>query len=190
MDGSATLSGTVGGALAAYRIANAIPEDDGERASWACKLGPITLRLPNFAWRRRAVLAHDLHHLATGYPCSLKGECQMAAWEFAAGPMPHWAASLFCIPLIPLGLLWAPRQTWRAFRHGRRCNSLHGRMLDSDYLEAPLTNLSLSVEGKGRDDLLLDVPLFAFLVICGTLAIVLYLALAMFPLAAAWLALA
>ncbi len=194
MDGALAQSSTIGGALAAYRAANAIPQDDAERTSWTCKLGRWTLRLPNFAWRRRAVLAHDLHHLATGYPCSLKGECQIAAWEFAAGPMPHWVASLFCSPLIPLGFIWAPWQTWRAFRDGRRCCSLHGQPLGADVLAAPLASLSLSLslsdEREGRDNLLHDALLFALLVGRGTAAILLSLVLAMLPFAALWWAMA
>ena len=190
MDGSLAHGSTIGEALAVHRAANAIPQDDAERAEWTYKLGPWTHRLPNFAWRRRAVLAHDLHHMATGYPCSLKGECQIAAWEFAAGPMPHWAASLFCVPLVLLGLLWTPRRTWQAFRQGRRCHSLHGQPLDAAFLDAPLTRLNLRDEEAARGGLLVDVLLFTLLVGRGTAAIVLYLALGMLPFAALWWALA
>ena len=129
---------TVGEALAAFRLANGLATDESLRRSWTCKLGSLTLRLPNFAWRRKAILAHDLHHLLTGYPCTLRGECQMAAWEFGAGPMPHWAASLFCLPLIPWGLIWWPRSTWHAFIRGRRSQSLHGAASLDRFLLAPL----------------------------------------------------
>lgn len=95
------------------------------------------MRLPNFAWRRRAILAHDLHHMLTGYPCTLRGEFQIAAWEFGAGPMPHWAAALFCLPLIAAGLLWSPRRMVRAFRAGRHAHSLHGSMEIAALLNLP-----------------------------------------------------
>ena len=129
---------TLGAALVEFRRANGLPADETASASWTCRLGPVTLRLPNFAWRRRAILAHDLHHVLTGYPCTLGGECQMAAWEFGAGRMPHWGAALFCMPLVPLGLLWAPRHMLRAFVDGRRSHSLHDSKAIDRLLAAPL----------------------------------------------------
>jgi hypothetical protein len=117
---------TLGEALAQFRHANALVADESTQAWWTCKFGPVALQLPNFQWRRRAVLAHDLHHVVTGYPCGLRGEFQMAAWEFGAGPMPHPAAAAFCLPLIVAGLCWSPRRIWRAYRAGRRSRTLHG----------------------------------------------------------------
>jgi hypothetical protein len=129
---------TLRDALVAFRQANGLPADEAANASWSCQLGPLTLRLPNFAWRREAILAHDLHHVLTGYPCTLRGECQTAAWEFAAGRMPHRAAALFCLPLLPLGLVWTPRRMLQAFRLGRRSRSLHGSNAIDRLLAAPL----------------------------------------------------
>jgi hypothetical protein len=106
--------------------------------------------LPNFAWRRRALLAHDLHHLLTGYPCTLRGECCIAAWEFGAGKMPHWAASAFCMPLILLGLVTSPSATWRAFCRGRRGRSLHGLERLDHIVAAPLQAASTVVAQGGR----------------------------------------
>jgi hypothetical protein len=129
---------TVGEALAAFRAVNGIAADEASRASWTCRLGPVTLRLPNFAWRRNAILAHDLHHLLTGYPCTMRGEFQVAAWEFGASPMPHWGATLFCLPLVLLGLCWAPRRMLLAFLGGRRSRSLHRSGAIDRLLATPL----------------------------------------------------
>lgn len=96
-----------------------------ETASWSCPVGPVTLRLPNFRWRRRAIAAHDLHHAMTGYPMTMRGEYQLAAWEFGAGRYPHWGATLLCAPLILIGLCWSPAAIWRAWRAGRRTRSLY-----------------------------------------------------------------
>lgn len=96
--------------------------------SWTCRVGPLTLRFPNFAWRRRALAAHDLHHLMTGYPMTMRGECQMAAWELGAGRYPHWGATMFCTPLILLGLIWSPAAIWRAYRSGRSSQSLYSAL--------------------------------------------------------------
>jgi hypothetical protein len=101
-------------------------ESGGEAAaSWTCAIGPLTLRLPNFGWRRRALRAHDLHHLMTGYPMTMRGEFQMAAWEIGAGRYPHWGATMMCAPLILAGLFWSPKATWRAWRAGRGSRSLY-----------------------------------------------------------------
>lgn len=127
---------TIGEALASLR-AEAGFEADTAR-TWRCRLGPVTLRLPNFGWRRDAIFRHDLHHVITGYPCTMRGEFQMAAWEFAAGRYPHPAATAFCAPLVLAGLLWSPGSIWRAFLAGRRSRSLYGRELTEELLRSPL----------------------------------------------------
>jgi hypothetical protein len=129
---------TVGEALIEFRKANGLTADEASNSRWTCRLGPISVRLPNFEWRRRAILAHDLHHVLTGIPCGLRGEMQMAAWEFGAGPMPHWGATLFCLPLVVAGLFWTPRRVLRAFLAGRRSRSLHGSQAIDDLLATPL----------------------------------------------------
>ena len=132
----ATIGPSVGEALVEFRKAAGL-DCESASTSWTCRLGPLALRLPNFKWRRQAILAHDLHHILTGYPCTMRGEFQMAAWEFGAGPMPHWGATLFCLPLVLAGLFWAPRRMLLAFVAGRRSCSLHGRAIDA-LVVAPL----------------------------------------------------
>ena len=142
---------TLRAALTAFRAANGLSTREAEQPTWACRLGPFTLRFPNFAWRRRAIEAHDLHHVLTGTPCTLRGECRMAAWEFAAGRMPHWGAAAFCLPLVLFGALAAPQTTWRAFLAGRCARSLHGVTLDADILDAPLPAARVSVHACQSD---------------------------------------
>jgi hypothetical protein len=108
------------------------------------------LRLPNFQWRRAALTAHDLHHVITRYPCTMRGECLVTAWEFGAGTMPHWAATLFFLPLVLAGTLWSPRRMFRAFRHGRRTESLHGRTITDAMLDAPLVPTADAAAPGGR----------------------------------------
>jgi hypothetical protein len=145
-------SRSVGEALAEFRRLNGIPRDEAERAFWNCRLGPLSVRLPNFNWRKSAILAHDLHHVMTAYPCTLRGECQMAAWEFGAGRMPHWAARVFCLPLMLLGFVWSPRPVWTAFLSGRRSHSLHGVALDQRILAAPFDVLRADLAAPQRRD--------------------------------------
>lgn len=131
---------TLGEALQVFRQANGLQPDEAARRSWRCRLGPVRLPLPNFVWRRRAIEAHDLHHVLTGYPCTMCGEAQMAAWEFGAGKMPHWAAALFCLPFIVIGLLCAPQLTFHAFGAGRQSRSLHGMVDPGRWLALPLSD--------------------------------------------------
>ncbi|HEY8146841.1 MAG TPA: hypothetical protein VIG06_29375 [Kofleriaceae bacterium] len=111
-------------------------------ARWVkLKMGPIPLAFPNTAARRRAVPLHDLHHVATGYATSWTGEAEISAWELAAGCGRYWAAWGLDIGGALVGLLIAPRRTWRAFRRGRRCRSLYRAELTGDLLDMPVAEL-------------------------------------------------
>jgi hypothetical protein len=138
---TSTNSLTVREALAAFHRVHHLDPDATNAASWTCGIGPVTLRLPNFAWRRAAILHHDLHHVLTGYSCTIRGECQMATWEFAAGRFPHPGATLFCLPLVAAGLVWSPGAIWSAFQRGRRGHSLYGVDLTDTFLRSSVTTL-------------------------------------------------
>jgi hypothetical protein len=104
-----------------------LPSDGGRSAGdWALmNLGPVRIRFSNFAWRQRALACHDLHHLLTGYPCTVAGELQIAAWEFAAGRFPNVFSTLFCLPLVGIGALAMPTRSFAAFVRGRRSLTLY-----------------------------------------------------------------
>lgn len=110
---------------AAIEILRRQPAGSETRRFWPCRIGPLTVYFPNFRWRRDAILAHDLHHLMTGYPMTMRGEFQMAAWELGAGRYRHWGATLFCSPLLFTGLLWSPLRMIEAYRAGRATSSLY-----------------------------------------------------------------
>lgn len=130
---------TVGEAVRRFRDANGLCHDEHLARVWIVRAGLVTLWLPNFAWRRRAIDAHDMHHFLTGYPCTVMGEFQIAAWELAAGRYPHWGATLFCAPLVVLGLFWDPCAIISAWAHGRRSHSLYTAANPDALLEAPMT---------------------------------------------------
>ena len=110
-----------------FRAAHGVPPDGAQGQShWYLGRGLLHVRMPNFAWRRRALPLHDAPHLLTGYPCTPAGEMQMAAWEFAAGRFPHAGATAFCLPLVGMGAVCFPRRTFAAFVRGRRSRSLYG----------------------------------------------------------------
>jgi hypothetical protein len=136
---------SVAEALALFRATNDVPANSATAAHWFFGLGPLRIHLPNFQWRRRAVERHDLHHILTGYPCSIRGEFQMAAWEFAAGRYPHAGATAICLPLIAGGAIFTPRSLWRAFADGRRARSLYAIELSDRLRHGPLDALVLQV---------------------------------------------
>jgi hypothetical protein len=157
---------TLGEALAAYQRAHRLDPSPATAASWTFKFGPLTLRLPNFAWRREAILRHDLHHVLTGYDCTMRGECQMATWEFAAGRFPHPGATLFCLPLVAAGLVWSPRAIWSAFRRGRSGCSLYGVELTDTLLRtSPSAVIETVRRLQKRTSPAGDIVAFAWLVV-------------------------
>ena len=108
---------------------------------WYLGRGLLHIRVPNFGWRKRAIVRHDLHHLLTGYPCTPKGEMEMAAWEFAAGRFPHPGATAFCLPLVGMGAVVSPRRTFAAFVRGRRGTSLYATPLSDEVLASRIVDL-------------------------------------------------
>jgi hypothetical protein len=76
-----------------------------------------SLRIPNPESRRRAVRFHDLHHVATGYGTDKVGEGEISAWELRRGlrPLGLYVRALVVSGAL-IGLLIAPRRTWRAYR--------------------------------------------------------------------------
>lgn len=139
------MSATVGDALRAFRIENGLCLNEREARLWIVRADLVVFPLPNFAWRRRAIDAHDVHHILTGYPCTCEGEVLVAAWEWGAGRFPHWGATLFCLPIVIAGLLFMPGPTLAAWRRGRLSRSLY-RHVDLDRLhDLPVTYAQMLV---------------------------------------------
>jgi hypothetical protein len=111
--------------LARLRAQHGIAGSYDATRTWPFRVGPLVVPVPNFSWRRAAIQRHDLHHILNGFPFNMRGEFQVATWEFAAGRYPHLGASLLLLPLVVLGLFWSPRAIWRAFMMGRRGTSLY-----------------------------------------------------------------
>ncbi len=142
---------TVGDALAKFRKENGLETAATTSPFWRCRVGPVNLVFPNFRWRREAIVSHDLHHVLTGYSCSMRGEFQLATWEFAAGRFPHPAATLFCLPLVVAGICWSPRAIWRAYLDGRRSRSLYGLRGKDDLLNASFEAVRESFNPRQAD---------------------------------------
>ena len=133
---------TVRDALADYYGRMNAPRDgSGALASRWAPLARWPIALPNFAWRKRALPVHDLHHVLLGYPCTPGGEFEMAAWEFAAGRFRHAGATAFCLPLVGLGALVHPHRSFAAFVRGRAGRSLYPVGLTPEMLASPIEDV-------------------------------------------------
>jgi len=133
---------TAGEALADFRAANGIAPGADQASHFSVRIGPLTLRFANAAWRRRAVAAHDLHHVLTGYGCTVIGEFEMAAWEASSGGFPSTAALAVCGVLVLGGLALAPRRTVAAWRRGKAWRNLHLVSIEDALLDRPLAEIT------------------------------------------------
>jgi len=139
---------TVRKAREKYFTENNFGEDGGYGRKWVpLKFGMFTLMLYNSRARRRAVPLHDLHHIATGYPTSPKGEAQIAIWELSAGTHDMWFAFFINLPALMYGFVLWPKDSLAAWRRGRRSHSLYCREFDEGLLELTVHELrSLTVD--------------------------------------------
>lgn len=114
-------------ALARYYAAHGLPADGGASDPWfRVHIGPVTLRLPNPPARRRAVLYHDINHLATGYNTQFgDGEVSIAAFEVAAGCGRFGIVWYINLTMFAIGLLLRPIAVFRAFVRGRHSASIY-----------------------------------------------------------------
>lgn len=139
--------------------------------TWPFTIGPVTIPMPNFSWRRAAIQRHDLHHMLTGYPFTMRGEFQVATWEFAAGRYPHWGATLLLLPLVVIGLLWSPTAIWRAFMKGHGELSLYRPEMCEAAGRLSLEVLVERTRVQGRNNRATDVAAFAWLIVQSALVI-------------------
>lgn len=142
---------TVRAALAQLLAARGMPADSGVAQRWVrVRLLGVPVVFPNFAARRRVLVAHDVHHLLTGYDVTWTGEGEIGAWELRTGCRRLWAAWMFNGGGFLFGLVIAPRRTFRAFVRARACTNFYG---------ADAARVSALPVGAARRELGLDRPL-------------------------------
>jgi hypothetical protein len=125
-----------------YYAASDLPADGGfSSATVTYPIGRWRLTLPNVDARRRALPLHDLHHLATGYPTTWRGEGQIGAWELGSGCFGYGAAWGLAFGAFSAGLLIAPGRMWKAFVRGRRSDSLFRHEWDDRWLDLTVGEL-------------------------------------------------
>ena len=110
-------------------------------AHWvSIKIGPIPFAYPNTKARKRLVLAHDLHHVLTGYGADLAGEAELGAWELGTGVRDR-SAVRYEIRVLGFMLPRFPGRLRTAFVRGRHCQNLLGRDLDDATLTRTVADL-------------------------------------------------
>jgi hypothetical protein len=134
-------SWTVERARDEYLAANGFALADYDKRWVRLQVGPIPVFFPNTAARRKAVPLHDLHHVATGYATTWRGEAEISAWELGAGCGRFFAAWILDLGGAAVGMLIAPRRTWRAFRRGRRSRTLYKRGWSDEQLGMTVAEL-------------------------------------------------
>jgi hypothetical protein len=114
----------------------------GYTEKWAkIMVGPLPVFIPNTAARKRALPLHDLHHVVTGYATTYRGEGEIAAWELAGGCSDYHAARGLNTVAFGIGLVIAPRATYRAFMRGRRSRTLYTGLDPDELLELTVGEL-------------------------------------------------
>ncbi len=123
-----------------YNLSN-----DGGQSSPHVKIeltNKLFLYIPNFDARRKAVFKHDVHHMATGYASTFKGETEIGAWEIASGCRHYWVAFVLDMSGMMTGLLFNPLGVYKAFVRGRRTKNLYRDSLtDEQIMNMPLSSI-------------------------------------------------
>ena len=102
--------------------------DDWLGSSWVrFPVGAKTIPVFPLWGLKKAHVAHDVHHALLGYPTSIRGECELAAWELASGGC-RWNVVFWVdrLAVLVLGFVLCPFATCRAARRGRRHQNLYG----------------------------------------------------------------
>jgi len=96
------------------------------------KVGPLPLRLPSTAARKRVLPLHDIHHALTGYRADIMGEAEIGAWELGSGLGRHVVGYVLDLLTLSWSTLLAPRRVFRAFLRGRRSGNFYRDPLPLD----------------------------------------------------------
>jgi len=149
--------------------------DDGGQSNPRVKVEltkKIFLYIPNFDARRKAVLKHDVHHIATGYTSTFKGETEIGAWEIASGVRHYWVAFVLDMSGMMTGMLFNPLGVYKAFVRGRRTKNLYSdNLTDEQIMNTPLStikdNLLLNTYPGNKLGNVADLFLFILLILFG-----------------------
>ncbi|MEA2338141.1 MAG: hypothetical protein QOE82_2148 [Thermoanaerobaculia bacterium] len=126
-------------------------DNGGYEDKWVrLKAGPLTVKFPNTAARVRSVKLHDIHHILTEYDTSWIGEAEIGAWEIASGCGRHAVAWTLNLGAFGIGLVIAPRRTYRAFVRGRHSRNLYPTVFREELLDERVGSMrdELSIQSE------------------------------------------
>lgn len=172
-------------ARARYFSANGFAPDGGDSEPWVeVRVGRFPMWFPNTRARRYSVKFHDLHHVLTGYPTSLRGETEIGAWEVSTGLGRHWVGWLLDMMGLAFGLVVNPRGVYRAFVRGRQSRNLFAREWDERLLSRTVGEVrrSLALDRGPRRATARDKAAFAVWALVGLATYLISLPLLVFPL--------
>lgn len=164
--------------------------DDGGESSPFVRIEftkKIILYFPNFDARRKAVFKHDIHHIATGYTSTFKGETEISAWELASGCRHYWVAWVLDMHAVMIGIFFNPLGVYRAFVKGRRTKNLYSDLFtDEQLMDIPLSKIKQSLlltnyQPKQNGNFF-DLLLFLLLILVGAIYSIISLVLLPFVL--------
>jgi hypothetical protein len=147
-------------------------DNGGYADKWVrLKVGPLAVKFPNTAARVRSVKLHDIHHILTEYDTSWTGEAEIGAWEIASGCGRHSVAWTLNLGAFGIGLLIAPRRTYRAFIRGRHSRNLYPTVFREAMLEERVGSMrdELSIASETPRGTTTDQMMFA---IWSTIAVI------------------
>lgn len=138
----------------------------------------LTLYIPNFTARRKAVLKHDIHHIVTGYRSTFKGESEIGAWEIGSGCRHYWAAWVLDASGFISGILFNLWGVLKAFARGRRTRNLYyDNIPDDKALEMKQSEIQklllLDKYPKNTSPSFIDILIFAVYALAGLIYFVL-----------------
>lgn len=106
--------------------------------------GERTFKIPLGRFKR-GLVAHDTHHVLTGYGTDFRGEVEAASWELASGgcsnQVAYWLDRIF---LVLIGILVYPRVSIRAIRRGWGSRNLYS-MTPEEILDSDVASLRLQM---------------------------------------------
>ena len=117
----------------AYLAENGFRAEDYDAPRTPASLLGVSFSVPNTPAHRRAIMQHDLHHVATGFGTDPVGEGEISIWEArnGLGPLDAYVRSLVVLGSLA-GVALAPRRLLRAFRAARGADTLFG-CVNEDY---------------------------------------------------------
>ena len=157
---------TIQEALAVFFEKYNLGPDGGMNDRWVkLRFGKFYIPIPNTASRKKALIFHDIHHIATGYKSNWKGECEIGAWEVSTGCGTYTAAWVLDLGVFALGLLIFPVATFKAFVRGRRtCNFYRNTYTRADLMGMEIEHVKTILELNSASEAPAKaIELFAFM---------------------------